>query len=109
MSKRMHDHVNEQVTAEDLLEDLKAVMRDGEGLLKATEGHLGEKVEEARARAEKSLGSARERLHEATAGIGTRARATARSADDYVHENPWTAVAVAVGIGFLLGSINRRR
>jgi ElaB/YqjD/DUF883 family membrane-anchored ribosome-binding protein len=33
----------------------------------------------------------------------------ASSADDYVRENPWTAVAVAVGIGFLLGAINRRR
>ncbi len=109
MPRPMHNHAEEPVTTDVLIEDLKAVMRDGEALLKATEGNLGERVEEARARAQESLSGARERLHDVTGGLGTRARAAARSADDYVHENAWTAVAVAVGVGFLLGSINRRR
>ena len=109
MPRQMHNHAEEPVTTDVLLEDLKAVMRDGEALLRATEGQVGERVEEARARAEESLSGARARLHEAAAGLGTRARTAARSADDYIHENPWTAVAVAVGIGFLLGSLNRRR
>ena len=109
MPRAKRDHAKEPVTTDDLLEDLKAVMRDGEALLRATEGQVGEKVAEARARAEESLGGARERLHEASADLGTRARSAASSADVYVRENPWTAVAVAVGIGFLIGSLNRRR
>jgi len=109
MTTRMPDDANQRVTPGDLLENLKAVIRDGEELLKATEGELGERIAEARANAEETLGSARERLREAGADIGPRARNAARSADKYVHENPWTAVAVAVGIGFLLGSLNRRR
>lgn len=109
MPKRTPADAKEPVTTDDLLEDLKAVMRDGEALLRATEGHVGEKVAEARARAEESLGSARERLQEAKGDLGASARSAAQSAGAYVRENPWTAVAIAVGIGFLLGSFNRRR
>jgi ElaB/YqjD/DUF883 family membrane-anchored ribosome-binding protein len=109
MPKRKASDAKEQVTTDDLLEDLRAVLRDGEALLRATEGQVGEKVAEARARAEESLGSARERLQEARGDLGASARSAAQSADVYVRENPWTAVAVAVGIGFLLGSLNRRR
>lgn len=109
MPGRMPDDAKEPVTMDDLLEDLKAVMRDGEELLRATEGQVGEKVAEARARAEESLGGAKERLQAARADLGTRARSAADSADVYVHANPWTAVVVAVGIGFLLGALNRRR
>lgn len=109
MSTAMPDDAKEPVTTDDLLEDLKAVVRDAEALLRATEGQVGEKIAEARARAEESLGSARERLGVAAADLGTRARSAAHSTDGYVKENPWTAVAVAVGVGFLLGSLNRRR
>ena len=109
MPKRTPADAKEQVTTDDLLEDLKAVMRDGEALLRATEDQVGEKVAEARARVEESLGSARERLQGARGDLGARARSAAQSADVYVRENPWTAVAVAVGIGFLLGSFSRRR
>lgn len=109
MPKRKPDDTSERVTADDLLDDLKAVLRDGEALLHATEGQVGDKIAEARARAEESLGSARERLQDAGDDLEARARSAARSADVYARENPWTAVAVAVGIGFLLGSLTRRR
>lgn len=109
MPEKTSDDAKERVTTDDLLEDLRAVMRDGEALLRATEGQVGDKIAEARARAEASLGSARERLQEAGGDLEARARSAARSTDVYVRENPWTAVAVAVGIGFLLGSFTRRR
>jgi len=109
MSTGMPDDATGRVTTEDLLRDLGAVMHDAEELLRATEGQAGEKIAEARARAEESLGSARERLQSAGADIGTRARSAARSADTYVRENPWTAVAIAAGIGYVLGLLGRRR
>ena len=99
----------DRVTVEDLLKDLGAVMRDAEALLHATEGQAGEKIAEARARAEESLGSARERMQSAGADFQTRARSAAKSADTYVRENPWTAVAIAAGIGYLLAQLGRRR
>ena len=110
MSKKAADaDAAPDVSVEDFMEDLRAVVRDAEALLRATEGHAGEKIAEIRARAEESLGSAKERLRDAGADIGTRARSAASSADTYVRENPWTAVAVAVGIGYLLGVGTRRR
>jgi ElaB/YqjD/DUF883 family membrane-anchored ribosome-binding protein len=31
------------------------------------------------------------------------------SSDDYVHENPWTAIGIGAGIGFLLGVLIGRK
>jgi ElaB/YqjD/DUF883 family membrane-anchored ribosome-binding protein len=109
MSTGTPDGATGRVTTEDLLRDLASVMRDAEALLRATEGQADEKIAEARARAEETLGGARERLKGAGADIGTHARSAARAADTYVRENPWAAVAIATGIGFLLGQLGRRR
>lgn len=109
MAEKTQDDAAEPVSLEDLFEDLKAVVRDAEELLKATEGQAGEKMAEIRARAEQSLGNARERLRAAGTDAGARASTAARATDAYVRENPWAAVAVAAGLGFLLGSVGRRR
>ena len=78
MPTGMQDDAKERVTTDDLLEDLKAVMRDAEALLRATEGQAGEKIADIRARAEETLGSARERLRNAGTEAGARARSAAR-------------------------------
>ena len=109
MPRETREDTAHQVTTETLFEDLRAVVRDAEALLQATEGQAGEKIAEIRARAEESLRGAHQRLQEAGAGIEARARAAANSADTYVHKNPWAAVAIAAGIGYLLGSFGRRR
>jgi ElaB/YqjD/DUF883 family membrane-anchored ribosome-binding protein len=96
-------------TADVILEDLRAVVRDAEALLRSTEGQAGEKVDEIRARVEEALGNARSRLQDAGADVEEKARTAARSTDTYVHENPWVAIAVAAGIGFVLGLAGRRR
>ncbi len=101
--------MEEQVNTEKLMTDLRAVMSDAEGLLRATAGQAGEKVAEARARAEESLRAARASLEDAGHHVAARARAGARAADDYVHENPWASVGVAAGVGFLIGYLLGRR
>jgi ElaB/YqjD/DUF883 family membrane-anchored ribosome-binding protein len=35
----------------------------------------------------------------------TKARDTASSVDEFVHDSPWAAVAVGAGIGLLVGMI----
>lgn len=109
MTTRKHHETADNVTVEDLMEDLKAVVQDAEQLLRETENQAGERIEEIRARAEASLGGAKERLRAAGADLGTRAREAGRTADDYVHENPWPAIGIAAGVGFLLGLLGRRR
>ena len=53
---------NEQASIDKLLANLQSVVTDAEALLKATSQHAGEKVQEARAKAEESLTAAREHL-----------------------------------------------
>ena len=98
----------EPVTTDKLMQDLRAVVHDAEELLRATAGQTGEKLDGVRARAQESLRAAKARMAEAGADLEARARAVARSTDDYVHQNPWTAIAVAAGIGFIAGMLSRR-
>lgn len=92
-----------------LMEDLRVVVEDAEALLKATAGQAGEKVGQARQRAEESVRQARERLGELEGEVRARARDAARTTDRYVHENPWGAIGIAAGVGFMLGLLSGRR
>ena len=99
----------ESVTKEKLIDDLKVVAKDVEELLKATASQTGERISAARARAEESLRTARESLEDASDEIVARARDASRLADDYVNHNPWQAVGIAAGVGFLIGYLIGRR
>jgi ElaB/YqjD/DUF883 family membrane-anchored ribosome-binding protein len=91
------------------MDDLRVVVEDAEALLKATAGQAGEKVDQARQRAQESVKLARERLGELEGELRVRAREAARTTDRYVHENPWGAIGMAAGIGFILGLLSGRR
>ena len=95
-----------------LMENLQAVVTDAEGLLKATAHQAGEKVQEARAKAEESLSAAREQLADAQDGLLHQAREMLSDGEDYVRRNPWQAVGIAAGAGLLIGlliSLGRRQ
>jgi ElaB/YqjD/DUF883 family membrane-anchored ribosome-binding protein len=98
-------HLNTQ----QLVDDLQAVIRDAESLLKATASQTGEKIEEARQRAADSVRQAKERLSEVEEEALRRAQALADDAESYVKGNPWQAVGIAAGIGLLLGLLLGRR
>lgn len=97
------------VSASQLIDDLTAVVRDAEGLLRATAAQTGGKVEEIRARAEETVRQAKERLAGIEEQALERAREYAGEADEFVRGNPWQAVAVAAGVGLLIGLIMSRR
>ena len=92
-----------------LIKDFKAVMHDAEELLKATANQTGDKIGAVRARAEESLQEARHRFDEVESDLVDRAKAAAEVTDELIHENPWQAVAIAAGVGFLLGMLTSRR
>jgi ElaB/YqjD/DUF883 family membrane-anchored ribosome-binding protein len=99
----------EPITAGQLIDDLTAVVRDAESLLRATAAQTGTKIEEVRARAEETVRQAKERLSGVEQQAAERARLLAGEADEYVRGNPWQAVAVAAGVGLLLGLLMSRR
>jgi ElaB/YqjD/DUF883 family membrane-anchored ribosome-binding protein len=98
-----------EATVNRLLDDLKAVAADAEALLAATASDASERVREVRQRASASLKKARERVAGLEADLKDRAVETAREIDTYVHHKPWHAVAVAAGVGALIGLLLGRR
>lgn len=77
-------------TTEQLLAQLRAVAQEAEELLQATADQTGARVEELRERAKDALEAAR--------GI-----------DDQVRKNPWAAVAIAAGVGLVIGLLLSRK
>ncbi len=99
----------QQVSTDKLMKDLRLVMMDAEELLKATAGQAGEKVASARSRAEDSIRAAKGALAEAGEEAVERGREAAESADEYVHEHPWTAIGIAAGVGLVIGLLLSRK
>ena len=89
--------------------DIKAVIADGEELLKAAANVSGEGFAATRAKFEEKFRSAKASLADASrAAVGT-ARKTAAATDNYVHASPWTAIAVAAAAGLVIGFLATRR
>ncbi len=96
----LHSHTK------DLRNDLRAVARDTEALLKATAEVTGERVQEARARTEKSLGQMLDSVYDRK--MRRRVRRIAHSTDDYVRNHSWSIIATAAGVALLVGLLTRR-
>jgi ElaB/YqjD/DUF883 family membrane-anchored ribosome-binding protein len=95
--------------AEKLVVDFKTLIADTEDLLRATGANAGEKLADARVKAQNALAEARGALTRAEAIARERARAGAQVVDQSVQENPWAAVGVATAIGLVVGWMLGRR
>ena len=97
------------VTKEKLVQDFRVVASDVEELLRATASQAGEKVAAAREKINESLRRAKVNLAEAEEILIDKGKQAARVTDEYVHDNPWKAVGIAAGIGFVIGVLIGRR
>ena len=97
------------VSKDKLIQDLKAVVSDAEELLRATANQAGEKISAARERIQDSMHRAKVKLADAEGVMLDKTKEAARATDEYVHENPWKAVGIAAGVGFLVGLLISRR
>lgn len=100
--------MNGEASREKLVSDLKNVISDAEELLKATAAQAGEKVAAARQKIEQSLIEGKKSLADAEKVLVKKTKECADIADDYVRENPWSAVGIAASIGLVLGLLIRR-
>jgi ElaB/YqjD/DUF883 family membrane-anchored ribosome-binding protein len=107
MSDHMGTRTPEEIeqSTEKLLQDLRAVVQDGEELLRAGAKDLSERGVAARER----LAAALEVAQETRRKLEERAVAGARAADRMVHEHPYQSVGVAFGVGMLLGILLNRK
>jgi ElaB/YqjD/DUF883 family membrane-anchored ribosome-binding protein len=90
---------------EETSNDIGSLADDARALMAATADVGGQKVSEARKRLAAALDSAKE-----IAGrVRERAVAGAKAADEAVHDHPYQAMAIAFGVGAIIGFLASRR
>jgi ElaB/YqjD/DUF883 family membrane-anchored ribosome-binding protein len=94
-----------EVSKEKLIQDFRLVVADTEELLRATAGVAGEKISVARERMQENLVNAKARLASAEEDVIAKTKEAAKATDEYVHENPWTAIGVAASVGVIVGML----
>ncbi|MBM4264520.1 MAG: DUF883 domain-containing protein [Deltaproteobacteria bacterium] len=97
----------EYINKERLIGDLKTLMNDADELLRATASQAGEKITVARQKIEQSLVEGRKAVADAEKTFVKKSKEAAEIADDYVRENPWSAIGIAAGLGVVLGFLIR--
>jgi ElaB/YqjD/DUF883 family membrane-anchored ribosome-binding protein len=85
--------------------DMGTLVEDARALVAATADVAGEKVSEAR----KRLAAALEDGKEICSRVRDKAVEGAKAADEAVHEHPYQAIGISLGIGALLGYFLARR
>jgi ElaB/YqjD/DUF883 family membrane-anchored ribosome-binding protein len=94
---------NASATRDKLVEDVKVLTKDVQELLKATASVVGDKAAEARVKVEESLKVAQDKLSVVHENVKAKGQEAFSVTDGYVRDNPWNAVGIAAGIGFILG------
>jgi ElaB/YqjD/DUF883 family membrane-anchored ribosome-binding protein len=94
-----------QETKEQLVEDLKLVAEDAEELIRATGGEVAEKTREIRERLKVVLEDARQ----ACVRLEEQAAEGMRATDRVIRDNPYASIGIALGAGFLIGCLLKRR
>jgi ElaB/YqjD/DUF883 family membrane-anchored ribosome-binding protein len=103
METRSAEEIEE--STERLLQDLKAVVQDGEELLRAGAQELGERGNAAR----EKLTAALEIAKETRRKLEERAIQSAKAADQFIRDNPYQTIGIAFGVGMVFGIIMNRR
>ena len=95
--------MNKQTQA--ISNDMGQLAEDARALMAATADVAGEKVGEAR----KRLAAALEQGKEIYGRVREQAVEGAKAADEAVHQHPYQAIAIGVGLGALAGYLLARR
>lgn len=92
-----------------LMNDLQRVVADAEALLRSTADAADDSTISLRKRVQASLHEAQANLGSLQQAAADKARAAARAADGYVHDNPWSSIGAAAALGLLVGVLLGRR
>ena len=95
-------------SSERIAADFQALLDDAEGLLRAVSGASGEAMDGARRQIQQRVDSMRKTLADGQHSALGHARSAARSADKYVHQNPWPVIGGALATGLIVGLLARR-
>ena len=91
-----------------IIEDIKVLLNDSEELVRLSASLPAEGVDALRTRLRDHVDTARHALEAAQAGAQDKYRASLDGTVRYTRDNPWQALGIAAGIGFLAGIIVSR-
>jgi ElaB/YqjD/DUF883 family membrane-anchored ribosome-binding protein len=94
---------------EKLVKDFQSVIADTEELMKFVSNEGGGKAQALRDKLDRNLKLAKDYLHDVEGSVVDKSRVAARVTDEYVHENAWRTVGLAIGVGILIGFLIRDR
>jgi ElaB/YqjD/DUF883 family membrane-anchored ribosome-binding protein len=94
-----------QVSREKVAEDLRALIRDAEELLKAGVGDASGKTAEIKARLQASVEQAKATAKQ----LEDKAIAGAKAADRVIRAHPYESMGIAFGFGLLFGMLVGRK
>lgn len=97
---------NTERALDDLTDEFRNLVDAMDEVFSAASGESQEKLAELKGTAQATLQKARAKLEKTAVA---KARKLASDSDDYVHENPWTAIGVGAGVGLLLGLLIGRK
>lgn len=92
-----------------LLADFQEVIADTEELMKSVSGDNGGKTQAVRDKIQQNLKQAKGYLQDIEETVVDKSKVAAKVTDDYVHENAWQTVGIAIGLGILIGMLFRSR
>lgn len=94
---------------EELLDEFKSLLHQGQELLNATANLSGEAITTVRDQFQFKWDDARTRLNDFQSFAKERSQHARELTTTYVHDHPWWAITVATGVGVLIGfSLNKR-
>ncbi|QAU35685.1 DUF883 family protein [Janthinobacterium sp. 17J80-10] len=100
-------------TADSLAGDLKNAAADAGDALKNTGQQLGDQLGEryqgARAKFQKTMGTAKTNLSAMEEKVGARTRDAVDTTDQFVKEHPWQSVGIGAVAGLVIGFLMMRR
>jgi ElaB/YqjD/DUF883 family membrane-anchored ribosome-binding protein len=103
MNGRATSELND--ATEQLLQDLKEVVEDGEELLRAGANELNDRGQAVRER----LSAALDRARETGRKLQERTVAGAKATDRVIRDNPYQTLAIAFGVGMLTAVLLNRK
>jgi ElaB/YqjD/DUF883 family membrane-anchored ribosome-binding protein len=91
-----------------IVEDLSVLLADSEEMLRLAAAVPGEGIDALRVRLRTHADSVQAALADAQSSAQRRYRSATVQTERYVRQNPWQALGIAAGVGFVLGLLVSR-
>ena len=89
--------------------DLRSLLRDAQDLFREATSSTGMKADDLRERGLELLDTALVKAQDLQSVALDTSKEVVDTADSYVKDNPWRAVAISAGVGVVLGMMIGRR